>query len=77
MELDKNMSISIFYRELKAEFDRIQQSISQKKRQKFHDLKPVVSRGLSGDEMQAIKDEVASEETHSWSLPKQYYLRCK
>jgi hypothetical protein len=77
MEFHKNMSVSIYYRELKSEFDRIQQSISQKKRQKFHDLKPVVSRGLSGDEMQAIKDEVASEETHRWSLPKRYYLRSK
>jgi len=77
MEFDKNISVSMFYRELEAEFNRIQQSISQISHRERNIPKPVVSRGLSGDEMQAIKDEVESEHTHSWTLPKRYYLRSK
>ncbi len=63
-----NMSLSVYYQELKHEFDRIQNLLdNQKPLPKFNNKKKQVRGALSADQIQSIKDEVHAEETHPWT----------
>ena len=64
------MSVGLYYKELKREFDRIQAMLDYQKRNSQTN-QPVTRQPIprrTGAEMQAIKDEVHAEETHAWTF---------
>lgn len=64
------MSVGLYYKELKREFDHIQAMLDYQ-RQNAKTNQPVTRQPIrrrTGAEMQAIKDEVQAEETHAWTF---------
>jgi hypothetical protein len=64
------MSVGLYYKELKREFDLIQAMLDYQK-QNAKPTQPAMRQPIrrrTGAEMQAIKDEVKAEETHAWTF---------